>query len=192
MVTKKDLIIAVLCTFCLASTLFMMAKTTSSPDIGTYDPWVDLNDDGYIDVFDAVTLAGVAGTSGDPTKNVNVTNWPTSHDVLVWWGENLVGLTGIASHEFYNANGFGQLHVLVNEQGLTGAQQVTVNFRVKLLNGTKMAFYPIIFYTFVLTVSKSDAAVTVSVPSEIFYFQAVSNDASINCHMYMSFYLTWS
>jgi hypothetical protein len=54
----------------------MMTRTRSSPDIGEYDPWIDLNDDGYIDVFDAVTLSGAAGTFGDPTRNVNVTNWP--------------------------------------------------------------------------------------------------------------------
>jgi hypothetical protein len=66
MVTKKDLIVAVLCTFCLTSTLFMMTRTRSSPDIGEYDPWIDLNDDGYIDVFDAVTLAAAAGTFGTP------------------------------------------------------------------------------------------------------------------------------
>jgi len=47
MVTKKDLIIAIVGTFCLTSTLFtMMIPTRSQTSNGTYDPWYDLNDDG--------------------------------------------------------------------------------------------------------------------------------------------------
>jgi hypothetical protein len=66
MVTRKGLIIAILATFCLTSTLFMIRPTRSNPGIGEYDPWVDLNDDGAIDIFDAITLARVFGTSGTP------------------------------------------------------------------------------------------------------------------------------
>jgi len=72
MVTKKDLIIAVLCTFCLTSTLFMMTRTTGSPDIGEYDPWIDLNDDGQIDLYDAVTLAGATGSFGTPINKTEL------------------------------------------------------------------------------------------------------------------------
>jgi hypothetical protein len=66
MVTKKDLIVAVLCTFCLTSTLFMMTRTRSSPDIGEYDPWLDSNDDGTINILECITLAGAFGTTGTP------------------------------------------------------------------------------------------------------------------------------
>jgi hypothetical protein len=68
----KDLIIVALATFCLTSTLFMIASTRSQP--GQYDPWYDLDDDGKISILDAIDLSNVYGTSGDPTKNVNVTN----------------------------------------------------------------------------------------------------------------------
>lgn len=66
MVTKKGLIIAILATFCLTSTLFMILPTKSNSGMGEYDPWVDLNDDGTIDIFDAITLAGAFETSGTP------------------------------------------------------------------------------------------------------------------------------
>jgi hypothetical protein len=63
---KKDLIIAVLATFCLTATMFMVASTRSETPIGTYDPIVDLNHDGKIDILDAIILANHFGTSGTP------------------------------------------------------------------------------------------------------------------------------
>jgi hypothetical protein len=41
-----------------------------------YDPWADINDDGKIDMRDIGYTCRLFGTTGDPTKNVNVTNWP--------------------------------------------------------------------------------------------------------------------
>jgi len=73
---KRDLIIVVLATFCLTASIFMVVPTRSNPTgLGEYDPWVDNNEDGAIDIFDAIGLAGIYGTSGDPTKSVNVMNW---------------------------------------------------------------------------------------------------------------------
>jgi hypothetical protein len=43
---------------------------------GAYDPWLDYNGDGKIDVNDLHSLGQAYGTSGDPTRNVNVTNFP--------------------------------------------------------------------------------------------------------------------
>lgn len=43
---------------------------------GAYDPWLDYNEDGVIDVNDLHPLGGSYGTTGDSTKNVTVTNWP--------------------------------------------------------------------------------------------------------------------
>ncbi|MGD0495705.1 MAG: hypothetical protein ABSB28_06655 [Candidatus Bathyarchaeia archaeon] len=78
MTNKKDFVIAVLATFCLTATLFMMTSTRSQTPSATYDPLVDLNHDGTIDIYDAIVFAGHFGTSGDPAINVNVTNWPTT------------------------------------------------------------------------------------------------------------------
>jgi len=66
MVTKKDLVIVILCTLCLTSTLFMMMPTRSSSSNGVYDPWMDLNDDGVIDSTDLGMLGSAWGTTGTP------------------------------------------------------------------------------------------------------------------------------
>ena len=73
---RKDFVIAILATLCLSATLFIALPTKSSPSPSPeYDPWADINDDGTINMYDIAYTAQRYGTSGDPTKNVNVTNW---------------------------------------------------------------------------------------------------------------------
>ncbi len=72
MINKKDLIIVALATFCMTAILFMTIPTRSSSTIGGYDPWVDLNDDGSIDIFDAITLADAYGTKGIPINKTEL------------------------------------------------------------------------------------------------------------------------
>jgi len=47
----------------LIASMFFVGITTSTVE---YDPWVDLDDDGDIDMFDVVNMAGRYGTSGTP------------------------------------------------------------------------------------------------------------------------------
>jgi len=63
MVIKKDLIIAVLSTFWLTATLFMIMPTRSSSS-RVYDPWIDINDDGKIDMMDIGYVCLAYGTNG--------------------------------------------------------------------------------------------------------------------------------
>lgn len=72
MVIKKDLIIAVLATFCLTVTIFMIMPIKSA-----YDPWLDYNHDGKIDMKDIGAMAKSFGLSGDPTVNVTVVPCPS-------------------------------------------------------------------------------------------------------------------
>lgn len=76
MTNNKDLIIAVLATFCLTATLLLAVPIRSQTQPPMYDPWIDNNHDGQINILDAIRLANDFGTSGDPTANVSVTNWP--------------------------------------------------------------------------------------------------------------------
>ena len=46
--------------------LTVVLTPLSGQQDGSYDPWMDLNDDGIIDVYDLQALASVYGTSGEP------------------------------------------------------------------------------------------------------------------------------
>jgi hypothetical protein len=74
MMTKKEIMI-VLVAFCLTVTLFGIIPV-GSQRTREYDAWYDVNDDGKIDLKDYYGVGLKYGTEGDPTKNVNVTNWP--------------------------------------------------------------------------------------------------------------------
>jgi len=44
-----------------------------------YDPWTDIDDSGTIDMKDIGNTAARFMATGDPTKNVKVTNWPVEN-----------------------------------------------------------------------------------------------------------------
>lgn len=68
MANRKDLIIAILATFCLTTTIFMILPTRSqsSTEEPEYDHWYDVNDDGKIDILDIVQLTIRYGATGTP------------------------------------------------------------------------------------------------------------------------------
>jgi len=62
---RKDVLIAVLATFCITSALFAV-KPSGSQASRQYDPWMDINDDGIIDYMDIVNICRLFGTTGTP------------------------------------------------------------------------------------------------------------------------------
>jgi hypothetical protein len=60
---RKELLI-VLVILCLAAVLLAAVPVSS---LGTYDPWLDSNGDGKIDLKDVFATNKAYGTSGDPT-----------------------------------------------------------------------------------------------------------------------------
>jgi hypothetical protein len=92
MITRKDIIIAFLATLCVTLALLSVVRTSSTP----YDPWLDYNDDGRIDMRDIAAGCASFMAEGDPAKNVTVTNWPTYEPAFSktlvlraterWWG----------------------------------------------------------------------------------------------------------
>ncbi|MCJ7632518.1 hypothetical protein MUP77_09030, partial [Candidatus Bathyarchaeota archaeon] len=122
MVMKRDLVIAVLCTFCLAFTLFAIlpaGSNNSTLGTGEYDPWLDSNEDGRINILECITLANAFGTSGDPTRNVNVTNWTPSYKIDDYTGIN------------YSWTNFGQLTTSSSMSGSTdGFSRMSVQLPV--------------------------------------------------------------
>ena len=87
---RKEVLI-VLVTFCLAATLFSIIPV-GSQGVREYDAWFDVTGpipgqpDGKIDLRDYYAMGLKFGTEGDPTKNVNVTNWPE------FWGSAKKGI----------------------------------------------------------------------------------------------------
>ncbi len=104
---RKDLIIAVLLTFCFTATLFMVATTRSQE----YDPWADLNGDGKIDILDVVGVTGIYATTGDPAKNVTIVNWPKNN--LAYSVDTTVG--GFAGFEspYINTAGYSKISICI-------------------------------------------------------------------------------
>jgi hypothetical protein len=80
LMNKKDLIIAVLATFCLTATLFIILPSRSAEP---YNPWADVSGptigepDGTINMRDINYEILRFNTFGDTAKNVTVTNWPS-------------------------------------------------------------------------------------------------------------------
>jgi len=70
--SKKDLAIAVLITFCFTATLFMITPSSSQSSRHEYDPWLDINDDGKIDIVDIGEIALAFGTSGTPINKTGL------------------------------------------------------------------------------------------------------------------------
>lgn len=61
---KRKLMVTAFLVFCITVTLLVSVITSGAPS--EYDPWVDLDDNGEIDIFDALILAGVFGSEGTP------------------------------------------------------------------------------------------------------------------------------
>lgn len=74
---KKSMVIAF-----FAIILLTLAFVPISRLVGSYDPWLDYDGNGIIDAHDLHPLGQAYGTSGDPTRNVNVTNWPVQHELF--------------------------------------------------------------------------------------------------------------
>jgi hypothetical protein len=117
MTKKKDLIIAILATFCLTATLFLIIPTTSQSPSGTYDSLADLNHDGTINILDAILFANHFGTSGDPTLSVNVTN-PNSEtierdlNITINWDDPIHGGPhGFGYTDVFSSEGYSRMFV---------------------------------------------------------------------------------
>ncbi len=77
MLEKRYIIIVVGVVSILLGSL-LGTNATLAQSGGEYDPWLDYNQDGIIDIYDLHPLGQAYGTSGDPisARNVAVTNFP--------------------------------------------------------------------------------------------------------------------
>jgi len=72
MILKKDLMVAILATFCLTAILLTAIPIRSAPTPGEYDPWIDTNDDGILNYEDLFNLASRYGTFGAPINKTDL------------------------------------------------------------------------------------------------------------------------
>jgi hypothetical protein len=85
-VNGKQLLIATMFASVLLTLVFIPASTRSEPStqaLAPYDAWYDVNGDGKIDIKDFAAMAQTYGTSGDPTRNVTVTNWQANQNITI-------------------------------------------------------------------------------------------------------------
>ncbi len=90
MTKRRDLMIAIIVTFCLAVVLFAAIPTWSSPGAGDYNPWYDVNDDGSIDGSDLIVLCRAFGSTGQPITKASIqydSGWMNITDKC---GQNIV------------------------------------------------------------------------------------------------------
>jgi len=161
MITKKDLVIVVLATFCLTLTLFTTLPTHSSSSTAAleYDPWLDYNDDGRISLQDLVALAQTYGTTGDPTRNVNVTNFPQYDG---WWGWK-VNVTNLPSALNNFDRQYGTMNLSSN--GFAGEPFIYCGGRSRLSilllpRNASVGTYNVTFYLYLIVWTSDDYRTT--------------------------------
>ena len=176
---KRVFVIVVLSALCL--TMILAVPTNSL--VGYYDPWLDYDENGDIDMKDVAASARAFGSFGDPTKSVTVTNWPTSNQVCVWWDETVP-----QTSQEYESFGFCRLHILAWASGLTGSESVEVRVEGTMRNEDHTTSASVLAYTITLTATANRKDATIFVPGETFYFNALGDSSSI----YLNFYLTWA
>jgi len=191
MIAKKDLIIVTLVGFILVVTFYprTTASQSSIASPSEYDPWIDYNDDGTINYLDLYSLAKAYGTLGVPTKKVEVTNWPVSTEVNVWWAEH-VGPSDLKYSSTFNASGFGHLHILGNV-GLDLVGELGLMISARIWNANHTAWREVRVYSVALTSVYPYVNITIPVPGEEFFFVTYCDSISEG-YVYLSFYLTWA
>ncbi len=162
--------------------LFLVNLTSSAP----YDPWADLNDDGGINIFDVVDVATRYSTTGDPEKNVTVTNWPetVTPETTVWYSES-APLTS----QNYSSLGFNSLHILLHT--LWPGPGASCEFQVRGViwdyahSGSR---WGTAYSVTMVQGSREFLSVTIPVPSETFSFRVIF--ISGGSDVFLSYYLT--
>jgi hypothetical protein len=134
---RRDVLIAVLATFCLTSALFAV-KPSGSLSSKQYDPWMDINDDGRIDMRDIGQLCINFGAAGTPINKTallleilsKIDNLNTSLNTRVP-KKGCISISPVAFTPFTDTQTY-----LKGESGLWGQGRFDVN--VQLPNGVTL------------------------------------------------------
>lgn len=106
---SKTVFVVLLTVFCLAI-MVVTAIPIGSINPGDYNPILDINHDGIINMRDLGSEAKAFMTSGDPTVPANVTNWPQTYSVQT----STVNMTSIGTtFPQIFCGGYSRLSVLI-------------------------------------------------------------------------------
>ena len=137
MASKKDLAIAVLVTFCVTATLFITFPSYSQTSRNVYDPWLDINNDGKIDILDIYKIASAFGTSGTPINKTgslleanSTVDLPALYEAVKNSVVMIVGKTvgGTVQGSGFVYNYSGTMVVLTNNHVVDGTTALSVTF----------------------------------------------------------------
>jgi len=135
--SKKDLTIAVLITFFITAALFATLPSHSLSNVHSYNPLLDVNDDGIIDMRDVGRVLAAFGTSGTPVNKTalllgaNATaDLPDLYDVVK---DSVVIIVSQTPSETVQGSGFvynysGTMVVLTNNHLVYGTTSLSVTF----------------------------------------------------------------
>ncbi len=148
----KNVVAASSIAFCLIVTLFLAMPTLSSPQSFEYDPWLDANDDGKINIIDVSYVAKLFGTSGTPINKTDMllelqsrvqdleaqvealeaygTNLPEIHQTVK---ESVVLVRGVTTSGTVQGSGFvyefnESMYVITNNHVVHGTTSSSVTF----------------------------------------------------------------
>ena len=97
----------------IVSALLISASTSISTRSGDYDPWVDLDDDGDIDIFDIVAMAGIYGSEGEPFEAKAAIEYDSS------W----LNITDKCGQYFNVVHNFNSTDIIVDISGKTAVDE---------------------------------------------------------------------
>ncbi len=175
----------------LVASLFFMAIAKTGIDPATvsaaeYDPWLDSNDDGVINMLDIYYPALAFGAAGDPTKKVNVMNWPVSEEVTVWFANSSYPLNSTV----FDASGFNYLRVFLGV--LWAGAPSSIDFRIYgvVWNITHEKARSFIAYQTTVAYPRNSISFAIPVPSDNFFFTIYLLEGVGD--IYLSYCLTWT
>jgi hypothetical protein len=105
---RKDMIFAVLTTFCMCALMFGVMPIRSGLP---YDAWSDIDDSGKIDMKDIGNVAARFMTSGDSAKNVTIAGHANK---LAFTVSTFVDTNGAYATEWIPIDGYSKVTVCID------------------------------------------------------------------------------
>jgi hypothetical protein len=121
MVAKKYLAIAISVAVCLSATLFLVVPSLSASSVHSYDPLLDVNDDGAINIIDISKVAAAFKTSGTPINKTAL---------LLGAGANAIS---------FNST-FAEVEVTVNETDYVDMPDMSVSITLQNTSSVVIMF----------------------------------------------------